>query len=107
MDDYLLPSCSLLNEEFKEVLNLFYLPWLSETRCGKDGRKRGRKQVSAVPRRKDAPNYRVSMGCFSELLILTSSSLWGRSNLYSIHTAWGEKKLSFITRRRKVYALDG
>lgn len=49
MDDYLLPSCSLLNEEFKEVLNLFYLPWLSETRCGKDGRKSGRKQVSTVP----------------------------------------------------------
>lgn len=49
MGDYLLPSCSLFNEELKEALNLFYLLWLSETGCGKDGRKRGRKQVGSVP----------------------------------------------------------
>lgn len=49
MADYLLPSCLLLSEELKEALNLFYLPWLLETGCGKNGIKRGRKQVSTVP----------------------------------------------------------
>lgn len=87
MGDYLLPSCSLLNEEFKEALILFYLPLLTEMGCGKDGRKRGRKQASAVLGREDTHNYRVSVDCFSKLLILAWSSLWGSSNSYSVHTA--------------------